>query len=624
MKALKLAGIGLGVVAILVIALIAFALAIFDADRLKAEATKAVLEKTQRTLRIDGDLGLFFWPNIGIKVGKASLSEFRSEREFAAIDGARISVAVMPLLSKKIVVEAIELDGARVTLVKRKNGTLNIDDLTASKAEATPTTEQATSPAAPLQVDIASVKITNASLTWRDEQSGETSTLSGLDFATGHIVGDTGTSAWAIDDLNVALAGKRGDDSVALKLAIPKLSLAGDAARTLALDKIEGSIELASPKMPMKSIKLPLSGQLRAELETQSAKGALSTRFDDSIIALKFDVAKFAPLDLGFDLDIDRLNLDKYLPPEKPGEEGAGASNKKNSEGSDKPLDLSSLKDLNLHGNARIGQLQVNNLKASNIKLKIDARNGKLEIAPHTMNLYDGALSGALSVNANGNAITLRENLTGVRIDPLLKDLANQDLLEGQGDVQLNIVTHGSTVAAMKQALGGTASLSLRDGAIKGINLAQKFREAKALLSTRQDAVQQAKATDKTDFSELTASFKIADGVAHNDDLAVKSPFLRLSGAGDIDVGKSSIDYLAKASVVGTSGGQDAKDLEQLQGVTVPVRVTGPFDKLSYKIEYAAVADGALKAKVDEKKAELKEELKQKARDELLKGLLRN
>jgi AsmA protein len=359
---------------------------------------------------------------------------------------------------------------------------------------------------------------------------------------------------------------------------------------------------------------MPLAGQLHADLKKQTAKGALSTRFDESNIALKFDVARFSPLDLGFDLEIDRLDVDKYLPPEKPGDSKKGEGVKNEGEGK---IDLSTLKGLNVHGNARIGQFQVSNVKATNIKLKIDAEDGKLDIAPHSMNLYEGTLTGAMSVNANGNAVALREDLSGIRINPLLKDLADKDLVDGRGDVKLNVATRGATVTAMKQGLDGTASVMLRDGAFKGINLAQSFREMKALVSSKQDSVQQAKATDKTDFSEMSASFKIANGVAHNEDLVMKSPFLRLGGSGDIDIGHGAMNYLAKASVVGTSGGQGAKDLEHLQGVTVPVRVTGPFDKLAYKIEFAAVAEGALKAKVDEKK----QELKQKAKDELIKGL---
>ena len=618
MKVLKLAAIAFGILAVLAIGLVVFIISTFDAPRLKAELAKAVLEKTQRTLTIDGDLSLSFWPNVGVKIGKASLSEFGNAQEFAGIDGARVSVAVWPLLSKRIVIDAVELDGAHITLIKHKDGTLNIADLTSKDEGAKNGAVKEGAASAPVQIDIGAVKITNAQLTWHNEQSGETSTLSGLNFATGRIVGDTGTQAYEVDALTLAVAGASGADNIALNLVVPKLALAADEARTLTLDKIEGSIELASPKMPMKSLKLPLSGHLHAKLEKQSAEGALSTRFDESNIALKFDVAKFSPLALGFDLDIDRLNVDQYLPPGKPSEGGQGGSGKKEDEGK---IDLSALKGLNVHGAVHIGQLQVGNVKAGNIKMAIAAEGGKLDIAPLAMNLYGGTLAGAMSVNANGNVVALRENLAGIDINPLMKDLADRDLIEGRGDVRLDVTSHGDTVIAMKKALGGTAAVAFKDGAFKGINLAQSFREMKALLSSKQDAVQQAKATDKTDFSEMTASFKIASGVAHNDDLAVKSPFLRLGGAGDIDVGNGSMNYVAKASVVGTSGGQGGKNLEQLQGLTVPVRVTGPFDKLSYQIEFADVAEGALKAKVDEKKEELKQELKQRAREEVLKGL---
>ena len=626
MKAIKLAAIVLGIVGVLLVGAIALLLAMFDSARIRAEITDAVQAKTQRTLKIDGDLGLYFWPNVGIEVGKASLSEFKSPAEFAAIDKARVSVAVLPLLSRQVVVEAIELDGASITLIKRKDGTLNIDDLTAKDAGKAAQQEQAAAaPAKPLQIDIASVKITDAKLVWRDEISGETTTLSGFDFATGRIVGDTATQAWTVDALNLAVAGKRGEDAVALTLAVPKLELAGDEARTLTLDEIAGSLELASPQMPMKSLTLPLDGKLQAELARETAKGALVTRFDESAIQLKFDVAKFSPINLGFDLDIDRLNVDKYLPPEKPAAATGGAPSGGGTvaPAKEEKIDLAALKGPTARGTVSIGKLQANNLKMADIKAKVALAGGKLDVAPHSMKLYGGSLAGALSISANSNAITLRETLTGVDINPLLKDLAEHDLIEGRGDVRLDVTTRGDTVTALKQALGGTAALMLKDGALKGINLAQSFRELKAVFSRKENTVQQAEATEKTDFTELTATFKIADGVAHNDDFAAKTPFLRLGGAGDIDIGKSRIDYVLKATVVETSTGQAGKELEHLRGVTIPVRASGPFDQLAYQIEFGKIsAEGALKVKLDDKKKELKKELKEKAREELMKGLL--
>ena len=98
--------------------------------------------------------------------------------------------------------------------------------------------------------------------------------------------------------------------------------------------------------------------------------------------------------------------------------------------------------------------------------------------------------------------------------------------------------------------------IKLRDGAIKGINLAKSLRQAKAAIGLQQDAVQKASETEKTDFSELSASFQIADGVARSKDLDVKSPFLRLGGEGAVDIGKGRIDYTARATVTSTAAGQ--------------------------------------------------------------------
>jgi AsmA protein len=176
----------------------------------------------------------------------------------------------------------------------------------------------------------------------------------------------------------------------------------------------------------------------------------------------------------------------------------------------------------------------------------------------------------------------------------------------------------------MKKALAGTASLSLKDGAIKGINLAQSMRDIKGKLGALQgkpeSATQKAKAGDKTDFSELTASLKIANGVAHNDDLMMKSPFLRLTGAGDIDIGAGQMNYLAKATAVSSSAGQGGKDADKLKGVTVPVRVTGPFEALSYKLELGDLAADMAKAKLEGKVEGLTGKSDEKTKNKL-KGL---
>src|SRR5207245_452373 len=91
-------------------------------------------------------------------------------------------------------------------------------------------------------------------------------------------------------------------------------------------------------------------------------------------------------------------------------------------------------------------------------------------------------------------------------IGALLRDVAQKDILEGHGTVALDVNAAGKTVNTMKKALAGNARLQLKDGAIKGINLAEVFRKAKTALGS-QEARAEARQTQQTDFSEMTASF---------------------------------------------------------------------------------------------------------------------
>lgn len=677
MKILRLIKIvGIALVALLLV-LAGTLYALFDGEKVKSELSRIVMEKTQRRLEISGPVALSLWPDVGVRLGRTTLSEHAGMQEFLAFDAARVSVAVLPLLSKQVAVKGLELDGLKATVVKKKDGTRSIDDLTGGPAKKVGADEAAT----PLQIDISHVRLKNAQLTWRDEKSGSTTTFSDLDFSTGRVVADSGRKTLAVDALKLAMQGKSGTDSFTLKLDAPRIALTpeqatGDAlmlsatlagtgrkldaqfalsgisgslgkldiakfdlgvemisgetqlkahltspvaanlaAQTLALEKLAGSLDLIHPALPMKQLKLPLAGRARVDLAQQTAQLALDTQFDESKIVSRLELAKFTPLKLSFDLAVDRLDVDRYFPPRP-----AVASQTE----PEAALDFSALKSLDLSGAVRIGSLQVHHLKFAGLNARLKAAGGRLDIAPLTANLYRGTLNGSLMLDANGNHLATRQTLSGIDIAPLLKDLANKDVLEGRGSVVLDISGRGATTSALKKSLAGSASLGLKDGAIKGINLAQSLRDIKARLGAKQDVTQQARATEKTDFSELTASFRIAGGVAHNNDLALKSPFLRLGGAGDIDIGNGRIDYLAKASVVSTSTGQEGKDLAQLKGITVPVRLTGPFENISWKIEFGSVVADAVKEKVQARMDEKKQEIQQKAGDKVkdkLKGL---
>ena len=472
--------------------------------------------------------------------------------------------------------------------------------------------------------------------------------------AKGDVAASPDKNEYRVSGLSVDFKGMQGRDALEAKLGAPSLVIAADtakgeavnaefrlkgesrsveallklsgvqgSAKALAVPQFTAEVAMTDPALPMKSIKVPVTGSLRADLEKQTADADIKAKIDDSNLQAKLGLAKFSPPAYRFDVNIDQLNVDRYFPP---AEKAAAAGPSKEAPGktADTPVDLTALKGLDANGKVQVGALQARGLKLADVKAEVRAANGRAEIAPHSANLYGGSVAGAIAAQADGNRVTVKEKLTNVNIGPLLRDFAQQDRLEGRGNLSLDVAAAGPTVEAIKKALAGSARVDLKDGAIKGINIAQVLRKAKSRLSGEQSEA--ASQTEKTDFSEFGASFAIKNGVAHNEDLEVKSPLVRITGRGDIDIGNSKIDYVAKAAVVATTQGQGGADLAELKGLTVPVHLTGPFDNLAYKVNYGAVAadlaksrvGGKVKEKVEERREEIKERL-----GERLKGLIK-
>ena len=390
---------------------------------------------------------------------------------------------------------------------------------------------------------------------------------------------------------------KQGDKTIVGKFASP---LAVDlGAQTVDLNKLSANLVYTDPKSARGPVTLNVAGSAHADIPKQRASLDFSTKFDESTVTGKAGLAHFSPPSYVFDVNVDKLDADRYLGAKKP----EGQSARRQGGKPEQPLDFSALKTLQANGSVKIGSLKVANLKAQSVRLAVKAGGGRLDVNPLSANLYQGTMSGSMSlVAAAAPQIALKQNLAGISIGPLLKDAVDKDMLEGRGSVALDVSGQGTTVSAIKKALNGSASLKLTDGALKGINIGETIRNAKAKLGTlKGETTKASNAAEKTDFTELKASFAIKNGIAHNSDLSLKSPLLRLGGEGDINIGADSVDYLAKATLVATAAGQGGKDTSELKGLTVPVRITGPYTALSYKLDFNEMIKGVAEQKVEQR-----------------------
>ena len=250
-----------------------------------------------------------------------------------------------------------------------------------------------------------------------------------------------------------------------------------------------------------------------------------------------------------------------------------------------------------------MGWLKLANIKTSNVRLDLKAEDGQVALSPFAADLYQGSMNGSLNVDARGTpAVVFKQDMKNVVVGPLLIDAINNDMLDGKGTVKIDVKTQGATVGALKKGLNGNAALNLVDGAIKGIDIAGSIRELKSKLNVlKQQSNVGADQRKRTEFSEMTATFKINNGVAHNDDLSIKAPLFRISGSGDIDIGNETINYLAKPTVVKSLKGQGGAELDALSGITVPVKVTGTFSAPKYGMDFAAIGVALAKSQLLEK-----------------------
>lgn len=407
----------------------------------------------------------------------------------------------------------------------------------------------------------------------------------------------------------LVLGGQQGSTEIKGTLASPWT--ADLKAQTLTLPRIAAEATLPNPKGG--TLALATQGSASVDLARHALDARLAGKLDESRFDARFGMSRFAPAAVSFDLGIDRIDLDRYRAAAAP--EKAGAT-------TETPLDLSALRDLDAKGSLRVGALQVAGVKLSQLRVDLRAAGGRIELDPLAAELYQGRVAGSVAlVAARQPRVTVRQKLSNVAVGPLLKDAFGQDRLEGRGNVALDVSTQGGSVAALLKALAGSARIELRDGSVRGFNIAQAIRSAKARLgATAGEHAGTGSAAETTDFSELSGSFAIAGGVAHNDDLLAKSPLLRITGNGDVDLGAGRIDYLVKATVVDTLQGQGGPELQSLRGQTVPVRLSGPFSAIAYRVDFAGMVQEMAKKKLDTKAEDLKAKAQQQLGDKL-KGL---
>ena len=447
-------------------------------------------------------------------------------------------------------------------------------------------------------------------------------------------------------NLTLALKGAKVEGQQALLAGSLEGTLKGRLDKEMKLAELSDVLltaALEGDALPRPQMKLKLAGFARAELDKPLITlSKLVMSADEVLLSGDGTVQLGAVPAISFDLKGEKLDLDKWIAKsapttpaqakeEKPaaGSSNTAASGNKALTGKSEALsavepDLGALKGVDLDGRLQLGSLRLKGLDLGAVDLQVALAKGLLTLKQFSATVAGGQVkaNGVLDARQQPATYKVHKQVAGVNIRPLLQTLAQSDLLEGKGDLDVQVQGRGLSALALRNGMQGKVTLKLSDGALHGINLPEMIREARATLTGK--GAEQVKEARKTDFSALTASFQIADGIARSNDIQLFAPALRVKGEGQTALVPESLDFLFLTSIVESSKGQGGKDVDELKEITIPVRIGGHWQAPSYQLDVKALlSNNKLLEDKARKEAErgLKKLLGDKADNEAVKGV---
>ncbi|ODA66380.1 putative assembly protein [Methyloligella halotolerans] len=232
--------------------------------------------------------------------------------------------------------------------------------------------------------------------------------------------------------------------------------------------------------------------------------------------------------------------------------------------------------------NVNVRQTRVDNITIGPSALSFAFRDGVLTANLGGMQLYGGEGRGKLIIDQNPAVPVFSANLNLDRVDakPFLTDAAEFDRLSGKIKVIFKLNGKGQEAEAIKSSLTGNGNILVSQGAVEGIDITG------ILAQVNQGQLPKVKG-GSTKFDSLGGSFTMRKGIAQTNNFQLVSQYLKVGAKGTVDIPSGTMDILANPELVAAPEGMgDAKDLV---GLTIPIRIQGPFENPTYRPEVAGL-----------------------------------
>jgi len=354
----------------------------------------------------------------------------------------------------------------------------------------------------------------------------------------------------------------------------------------------------------------------------------LKVTLDSSTLSGKAGLENLETGKIVFDLNLDKITLDGYLPPQSDEEDSAAASGAGGGTGGKEGgttqlseaelIPVDSLRPLLLDGSLKIGELNYDTIQASNIVFNVDAKDGVLRLTKASGDTLQGGFnaSGRLDVSGNTPRISFKQNVSSMQLQPVVAMALDKDLAKGIFSMDLDFSASGNSEKALVNSAKGNASMNLADGTVRGLNLygtlvggvndmLGRFQGLSALIPNQESGKLPAALSEDTKIIDLTTKASLNQQVANLDSLEAKLDKGTLSGNGWMNMLTQEFDLKIGMQSPELGGSKYLEDVTwplRCQGSLAgsPAKWCGPDREGFAKIAQQA-ATNAAKGKLKEK-----------------------
>jgi uncharacterized protein involved in outer membrane biogenesis len=239
MRVVKILLAAVAAVVVLLVVAVAILASTFDPNAYKGLATDAFTARTGRALTIDEDLRLTYFPWLAVETGGVTVGSAPdfggAAQPFATAERVAARVKLLPLLSRRVEIGTVELEGVTLSLARDGEQRGNWDDLLDAASAPAPA-EPAGGGASIDEIAIEGVRIRDGNVYWRENDEIRYS-LTGLSLTTGSIgSGEPIAFDAELDFTHAASGTKAGLAARAVVAAAGDIIAATDVAITVTVD----------------------------------------------------------------------------------------------------------------------------------------------------------------------------------------------------------------------------------------------------------------------------------------------------------------------------------------------------------------------------------------------------